>query len=322
MPVPSLRTRLAAPLWGIAAPTPPAPVDFLTAWQPEVLSVAAVATLAAGYGVLWLARGRRSGYGRLLMWLGLGVAPFAYAVCGPLQVYGAQLYWVAAAQVAVLAYVVPVGLALGDPMGLVSEPKDPSRGRPPWLVRALTTPAVSSVLGVVSVLLVFLTPYLQASVTSPAVEVVLVVQLVATGLLFVLPLLTQELLPAWASPGIRLTVAFADGLLDAVPGVVVMTSTVLLAPHFPGFQPGGGGLVDPFFDQRLAGGVLLVVSEAVGLPVIAAVFVQWVRADAREARDTDRELDALAPGAGSTTDGGLWWESDSRFQGRFRPDRD
>ena len=49
---------------------------------------------------------------------------------------------------------------------------------------------------------------------------------------------------------------------------------------------GVGGL-DPLLDQRLGGGALLAVAESVGLPVIAAVFLEWVRSDERDARASD-----------------------------------
>jgi putative copper resistance protein D len=89
-------------------------------------------------------------------------------------------------------------------------------------------------------------------------------------------------------------------------------------------------------DQRLGGGAMLAVAEAVGLPVIGAVFVEWMRSDEREAREVDARLDAesartTAPPA-SPTGGeespelaapglaapGLWWEQDPRLASRFR----
>ena len=44
---------------------------------------------------------------------------------------------------------------------------------------------------------------------------------------------------------------------------------------------------------HLAGGALLATTEAVGLPMILIVVIEWIRADAREARRVDAELDAL-----------------------------
>jgi putative copper resistance protein D len=86
------------------------------------------------------------------------------------------------------------------------------------------------------------------------------------------------------------------------------------------------------WDQRLGGGVMLAIAEMVGLPLLAAVMVAWMRADAVEARLVDVELDAQRAGAGVASapeirsapvaDGEPgrdrpWWESDPRFS-RFR----
>ena len=77
---------------------------------------------------------------------------------------------------------------------------------------------------------------------------------------------------------------------------------------------------------------MLAIAETVGLPLLAAVMVAWMRADAVEARLVDVELDAQragarvpsAPGSRSApvADGEPerdrpWWESDPRFS-RFR----
>ena len=119
----------------------------------------------------------------------------------------------------------------------------------------LTFPAVSTLLATGTLLLVFVTPVFVRSVTSPAVGVVLDLVLLGTGLIFVVPLLADDLLPAWATPPVRTFLAFVDGLLDAVPGMVVMTATTLLSPGYPGFSSGVSGL-DPLLDQRLGGGAL------------------------------------------------------------------
>jgi cytochrome c oxidase assembly factor CtaG len=44
-------------------------------------------------------------------------------------------------------------------------------------------------------------------------------------------------------------------------------------------------------DQNIGGGLLWVSGDLVGLIVVAALLVQWSRADEREAVRTDRSLD-------------------------------
>lgn len=301
--------------------TPLGPADFVSAWAPwpPGLVILALALVPYLWWWLWARRaGRPWPWWRALLYLTLGVGTLAYSVCGPLQVERTSRFWVAALQIGILACVTPVGLALGDPLRLArlgSRNLPRNRSRPTALVlRVLMFPAVSSVLAIGSLMAVFFTPYFAAAATSNLVEAVLVVHLVVTGLLFVLPLLVQELLPAWATPGIRALIAFGDGLLDAIPGIALMSTSALLAPGFAGFAG-----VDPdaaLMDQRIGGGVLLVVSELIGLPLIAAVLVEWMRSDDREAREVDALLEEPAAG--------LWWQSDPRFADRYaaRPPRD
>lgn len=50
----------------------------------------------------------------------------------------------------------------------------------------------------------------------------------------------------------------------------------------------------------------------VGLPLLAAVIVGWVRSDAAEARAVDARLDA------EPNNGRPWWETDPRFTDQYR----
>lgn len=274
-----------------------APTDLLTAWTAAPFGLVLVAVVGGWY--LWeVAQARHEGiawhWWRVALYLVVGVGSLAYAVCGPLATYRSQVFWIGALQVGTLASLTPVGLALGDPVTLLR-----SRSRQHVLIRllqgrvarALMFPAVSTILAVSTLLVVFFTPVFAATTRSMALQCVLDVVLLVSGLLFVLPLMVDELLPVWATPGIRTLLAFADGLLDAVPGILLMTAGSVVVPTFPGFV-GRVGSPDALLDTHLGGGALLAVAESVGLPVIGAVFVEWVRADAREAREVDARLDA------------------------------
>jgi putative copper resistance protein D len=111
----------------------------------------------------------------------------------------------------------------------------------------------------------------------------LVLASLACGVLVNLPLLSGDLLPSWCGPGLRSLFAFADGLLDAVPGIVVMTTVA-----------------------KYSGAALLAVAESVGVPMLMAVLVQWVRSDDVEAAAVDARLDAAEQEG--TYDGTPWWK--------------
>jgi cytochrome c oxidase assembly factor CtaG len=323
------------------------PSSLLTDWTASPVGVALVALVTVPYAVAVL-RARRVGVAwpwlRPIAFLVVGVGSLAYAVCGPLAVHRTEVFWIACLQIGVLSSLTPVGLALGDPVGLLRARMEAeaatgtTTARRPMLLRlvegrlarVLTFPAVSSLLAVGTLLLVVLTPWLEQTMRSAASAAALYVVLLTSGLLFMLPLLTDELLPRWATPPVRTFLAFVDGLLDAIPGIVVMTSSVLLAPSFPGFASGASGL-DPAMDQRLGGGAMLAVAEAVGLPVIGAVFVEWMRSDEQEAREVDARLDEQTSHVSAVAAGevgeitarppapDLWWEQDPRLASRFRP---
>jgi putative copper resistance protein D len=320
--------------------------DLLTAWSadPEGLALCLLAVLPYALLVRHAARaGVRPSSWRVVLYAVLGVGTLAYATCGPPAVFRADVFWLGALRVGVLATVTPVGLALGDPVGVLRRLHPDGdhvllrvlHGR---VARVLTFPAFSTLLATGTLLVVFVTPVFVRSVTSPAVGVVLDLVLLGTGLLFVVPLLVEDLLPAWATPPVRTFLAFVDGLLDAVPGIVVMTATTLLSPGYPGFSSGVSGL-DPLLDQKLGGGALIAVAESVGLPIIAAVFLEWVRSDERDARASDlledetsraataqpRPETSSSDGVGATPSAspaeggsGLWWEQDPRLAGRYR----
>lgn len=286
----------------------PEPFDvsrWFTAWRLDVVGIVLALVLLVPY--VWLLitarrRGVRWPWWRVASYLVLGVGTLLYVTCGVVGVYRQTLLWMFAAQVGVLGTVTPVGLAVGDPLRLLAA----ARGTKDTVVhralrsraaRVLTFPMVSFLLDLVGILAIFFTPYGDHAVRSSLIGTVLIVQLLVVGLLYVVPTLGDDLLPGWATPPVRTFLAFLDGVADAVPGVLVMTANSFLLPHFPGFSAAAealrGGLSHTM-DQKYAGGALLAVAESIGVPMIAAVFIEWMRNDAEEARATDAELDRAA----------------------------
>jgi putative copper resistance protein D len=72
--------------------------------------------------------------------------------------------------------------------------------------------------------------------------------------------------------------------------IAIMSSSTLLAgPYFRALHRPYS--VDLLGDQHLGGGIAWALSEVPILLVVAAIFVQWVRADHRESRRLDRTAD-------------------------------
>ena len=297
---------------------PLSPAALLTSWMFDPLGASLAAALTCLYAVCLFRSCRRSAnwHGlRTAAFMILGIGSLVYSTCGALAVYRTSLFWVAAVQAATLSAVTPMGLALGDPVSLArgglrvrafGDVGHPVTGP---LARILMFPLVSSLLAVGSLIVVFFTGYFTASLSHPLVRDVLYLQLLLTGLLVVLPLLSEDLLPPWCTHPVRALLAFVDGLLDAIPGILVMTAPALLAPGVAGFTSRAWG-PGPALDQKLGGAAMLVVAEIIGLPLLAVIFVSWVRADAAQAAATDALLDARDAESAEVVLDRPWWETD------------
>ena len=298
--------------------TPLTPLTALTSWVFDPLGAVLAVALTWLYAVTVVRAHRRGGqwhWLRSAAFATLGIGSLVYGTCGALAAYRSSLFWVATVQAAVLSAVTPMGLALGDPIALF-EKAWPDRGLRQLrhalagpLPRIMMFPLVSSLLAVGSLIAVFFTRYFVSSVSSALVREVLYAQLLVTGLLVVLPLLGEDMLPAWCTHPVRALFAFVDGLLAAIPGILIMTAPALLAPSVTGFTSRRWG-PGPALDQKLGGGAMLAVAEVVGLPLLAALFVSWVRADDADARRMDVILDARDATSGEVGRDRPWWETE------------
>jgi putative copper resistance protein D len=252
----------------------------------------------------------------------LGIGVLVISTMSSLTIYSRVLLWPAALQVTLLLTVVPVGLGLGDPLGLVTASLSaPTAERwRGWLhhpvVRVLTYPAVAPVLAVATQFVVFFTGYLGAAQRSSTVMNLLEVQLVVTGCLFALPLLGVEVLPPWCTQPVRMAFASLDGLLDAIPGIAIMTSSSLVAAGYYGTVTRSWGPTRGW-DQTIGGGLMLTIAEVVAVPFIAIIYRAWIHEDAGHAAVLDRELDVAEERRvmhASDDEGPVadlpWWEID------------
>lgn len=268
-------------------------------WRFDPWAAVTVAVLLAAY-LAGVRRVRRTGRvwptWRVVGFVGLGLGSLVVATMSSLVVYSSVLLWPAALQVTVLLTLVPVGLGLGDPLSLVTACLPPAgarrwrRGLASRPFRVLTFPLVAPVLAVATQFVVFYTGYLGSAQRSGTVLHLLELQLVVTGCLFALPLLGVDVLPAWCTQPVRMAAAAIDGLLDAIPGIAVMTSSSLVAAGYYGTVTRSWGPTRSW-DQAIGGGLMLTVAEVVAVPFAAIVYRAWIREDAAHAAAVDRRLD-------------------------------
>jgi putative copper resistance protein D len=316
---------------------------LFTTWQADWFGCALVLLLGGlyGWGVVRVVRGGgRWSAGRTAVFGLVGLGGIAVATMSSLAVYDRVLFWPAAVQNIVLDLVAPLGLALGDPLTLARRalpgPAGERLGRAMRgrAVRLLTYPLVSTFLVLASELCIYFTPYFETALRHEGVHRLMYLQLLLTGSLFVLPMLSrEELLPRWCSHPVRALLVFVDGLVDAVPGLVVMTTGTLVAGNWYAAQDRDWG-PSPQKDQQFGGGLMLAIAELVGLPFLLAVFVEWVRAERVRTAVLDRQLDEeelaaapartpSAPRAPASTASAPapeltrpWWETDQGVVGQ------
>ncbi|NUP38364.1 MAG: cytochrome c oxidase assembly protein [Streptomyces sp.] len=300
---------------------------LLSSWQPDLPALLLVLLLGAcyGWGVLRLRRrGERWPVSRIAAFAVLGLGTLVVATMSALAVYDRVLFWPAAVQNILLDLVAPLGLALGDPLRLaVRALPEPAAARVQRamtgrLVRLLTFPLVSTALVLATELTVYFTPYFETALRHGWLHQLMYLHLLLAGCLFVVPVLTrEEALPAWCSHPVRAALVFLDGIVDAVPGIVVMTHGTLIAGawylhHAPPWSP------DVHHDQQLGGGAMVGIAELVALPFLLAILVQWARTERATTAALDRrlatELIPAAQAEGQTESPDLvrpWWETEN-----------
>jgi cytochrome c oxidase assembly factor CtaG len=298
---------------------------FFSTWRFDPWIAAFVLVALAAY-LLGVRAARRRGtswpLARTVWFATLGLGLVVVATMSSIAVYSQVLLWPMALEVSLLLTVVPVGLGLGDPLGLVTAAVSPGaadrfhRVLTSRVSRFLTFPAVAPLLAVVTQFVVFYSGYIGAAQGSTTVMTLLQLQLVVTGCLFALPMLGVEVLPPWCTQPIRMAFAGFDGLLDAIPGIAIMTSTVLVAQGYYATVSRSWGPTHAW-DQVIAGGLMVTVAEVVAIPFIAILYRAWIREDAQQAKEIDRKLDledlrrdATAYDDDSPPTTRPWWETD------------
>ncbi|MFE7301368.1 cytochrome c oxidase assembly protein [Streptomyces sp. NPDC057579] len=277
-----------------------------SSWTLDPVALAAVVVLGGLYaaGVVRRVRsGQRWSVTRTLAFALLGLGMLVVATMSSLAVYDRVLFWPAAVQNILLGLLVPLGLALGDPLGLADPDGPVQRAVTSRPVRILTFPLVSSLFVLASELTIYFTPYFPAALQGGLVLQLMHGQLLLTGCLFIVPMLTrQEMLPRWCTYPVRAALVFFDGLFDSIPGIAVMASNTLVAENWYRAHPRTWGPTLEF-DQMLGGGLMLTLAELVAFPFLVAVFFQWWRWERNKTAELDARLDhELTPVAGSGPD--------------------
>jgi cytochrome c oxidase assembly factor CtaG len=300
----------------------------LTSWTLDLPVLAAVLA-AAGLYLAGMRRVRRAGQhwpaGAAVAFLLGGTGALVIATMSFLGVYQGVLFSVRAVQNVLLLLVAPLFLAMGRPLSLLIAAWPGGGARAQAVVRSraarvLTFAAITALVLVIVPFLLYFTPWYEAGLRSDLVRELTYAALMVPGLVFFWTLLRVDPVPRAYPYLVALWVTGAEVIGDAVLGLAVMADQHLIAGSY--YQalgrPWGPTLRA---DQVIGGGALWILGDLVGLPFLAAMLIQMIREDEREAAEVDAELDARASAAGvapAAADSRPWWESDDRFTGRFQ----
>lgn len=298
-----------------------APLDAshaLTSWHLDPLPAVAAVLAAVGY-LLLLRRAGRLGLpwpvGRAVAF-GAGLVVVVGATCGWLGVYAPSLMWVLTVQFLVLLVLAPALLVLARPFELARLTRGATE--PSALLRRLDNPLLGPALLPLLTGLLFFTPLLSAVDRNQLIGGAVRVAFVVAGLVLALPLFEGGVQRVPIAIAAALFVGIFELLADAVPGIALRLESSPISQHY--LSTGRTWGLSPLHDQQWAGNILWTVAEVVDLPFLALLVLQWIRADAREAAETDARLDARfaeARKAGEAPDGEdrlrPWWETERAF---------
>jgi putative membrane protein len=302
---------------------PFSPARLFTGGTLDPLPTALLALAAVLYllGVHQLrSRGDAWGAGRTAAWLVGGLGSIAAATLSGLGGYDETLFSVHMVQHMLLSMVAPVFLALGAPVTLALRTL-PVAGRR-WLLAVLhsrvaavlTFPPVGWALFVGSPFALYFSGWYPATLEHTWLHELLHLHFLVVGCLFFWPLVGLDPVPGKVPHPLRFLLIFAALPAHAILGISIMDSQALIAAdHYLGLHLAWS---DPYSDQRVGGGLLWAAGDIVGLLMLGAVAVQWMRASEREAAREDRRLDRLAARAAGDAehpDGPVlmpvWWET-------------
>ena len=321
-----------------------------TEWTLDPWMLALIVVLGIGYlaGVRRVRRGAGPGawpVARPIWFCGLGLGFLVIATMSWVGVYQSVLLYPRAVQTVLLVLVVPLFLALGRPLTLLAMVFPRAGARLAAVIRCrpariLTFPAITTFALVAVPFVMYFTSWYTAVFHSTTLRELTFLVLMAPGYVFFWTLLRVDPVPKEYSYAVSMWITGAEVIGDAFFGIAVIADQNLIgAGYFHALaRPWGPTLAT---DQVIAGGVLWILGDLVGLPFLAAQLIHMMRQDASDAARIDAELDAQQaqfesdprlPALGTTPadeagpsdphehpEPQLWWETDPRFTSRFKP---
>ena len=274
----------------------------------------AVCVLLVALYAMGLRTMRRSGdvwpWGRTVLW-GCGVVLLLLSTCTGLATYSHVMFSAHMVQHMLLSMVVPIFLVLGAPITLALRTLPRASGEVgprEWLsavvhsrfVGFISNPIVASTIFVVGFYGLYFTGLFPWLMTGHWGHVAMDVHFLLAGSLFFWSLIGIDPGPHRPPFLVRMVIMLIVMPLHSFFSIaLMMTSTVIAEDFYSALQRPFA--TDLLADQHLGAAIGWATGEIPMLLVMAAMFWQWVRADEREARRTDRAQER-ASSTGQGTD--------------------
>ena len=267
-------------------------------WPPELLPLLGVVLVGGLY--LWgVRRLRKRGdawpVGRTVAFVLGGQGSIFLVTQGPLAFLDSTFIWTHMVQHMLLTMVAPIFLALGAPVTLALRTLGPrlrsallSILNSQW-VKLITFPLVAGVIFVLNPWVLYYTDLYELTLVNPLLHNFNHLHFLVVGCLWVWALIGIDPMPRMGYP-LRMLAVFVTLPFHAFLGVTMMSQSTPIAHHFYEdlHRTYGPSLIE---DQQLAGGILWVSGDVIGLLLFLVLMIQWSRASDREAIRVDRELD-------------------------------
>jgi putative copper resistance protein D len=288
----------------LGGPLPPKPTlgALLFGWSPSGVGLLVVGLGGALY-IAGLAAMRRKQspwpLGRTVSWF-VGLAVIGWSTFGGLGEYSHVLFSAHMVSHMALSMVAPIFLVLGAPVTLALRtlpgPRIAGERSPRGMltsalhspvVRVATHPLVATALFVGSLYGLYFTSLFGSLMTSHLGHAIMQVHFLLAGSLFFYVLVGVDPSPRRLPAMARLFLLLVVIPLHAFFSIAIMSDDSVLGGSYWSqlHRPYQQSLLD---DQQLAGSVSWALGEIPMLVVIAAIFVQWLRSDTREARRHER----------------------------------
>jgi putative copper resistance protein D len=264
------------------------PADFFSQASLEAVPTALIGLTLGLYllGVLRLrSKGRVWPWARTASFV-LGELLLVVALLSGLAAYDDSNFTIHTVQHIFIGMLAPIFLVLSAPVTLLlqASPRKVQtsvlRVIHSWFGKLLSNPLLTWPLYGGSLFALYFTSLYPDSLQNVLLHNFIHLDLVLTGYLFFLPVMGVDPLPRRFNFGARIGYLMLALPFHTILGLALESQSTPIAPGIS------------VTDLHTGGALMWIAGEGIGLVATLAVFVQWLRADERDARRIDREHEA------------------------------